>query len=454
MNFKTELNIPDKIDLGDDLSNLEPSHIENQVNNSSFFLARDLLTQKQYPQLVSLFRSMILYFKKEGFNDFLPDFEYIDFFENCISVNDSYPLFILSIRLLGILFIEPHFIEYLFEFPAANDLMNHIATIFTTTQNDKIQILILQLFINLSGGNSNERDIALSHLHFSIVFDLLSIQFSEKIQYYSFRYIHNCCRFPIDIETGKQIMYRTSLILLSLSPASRIEFNYVLKYLSEHLLVDWYKSMEKLQLIEYIYNCFVVDNGHLAISAFHVVFRLMEYGRPLELHCDYFIQLISSGEVLNINTACWAIENLIKFDKNSPQLAKLFMDNNIIQLILGIFENLSFECRQSAVFALSAFAKCGLIEYLNLFIETDFIQEFLDFFSINADYSLKVEMLKALDVVFAKAVKIGKIEIAREKFFQNEGDVIFESLADDVDDEKGNLANRASRFLISYIYDN
>ena len=331
--------------------------------------------------------------------------------------------------------------------------MNHLATIFTTTQNDKIQILILQLFINLSGSNSNQRDIALSHLHFSIIFDLLSIQFSEKIQYYCFRYIHNCCRFPIDIETGKQIMNHTSIILPSLSPASKIEFNYILKYLSEYLLVDWYKSMEKLQLIEYIYNCFVVDNGNLAISAFHVVFKLMEYGRPLELHCDYFIQLISSGETLNINTACWAIENLIKFDKNSPQLAKLFMDSNIIQLILEIFENLSFECRQSAAFALSAFAKCGLIEYLDLFIETDFIQEFLDFFSINADYSLKVEMVKALDVVFAKAVKIGKIEIAREKFFQNEGGVIFESLADDVDDEKGNLANRASRFLISYIYD-
>lgn len=414
-----------------------------------------LLQESNYKELISNLKKMRRFCTNSMISQFPLKYDFIIFLSDCISVNDPIDVMLETLKLLKKLFIQPLFIDYFYNSISGEALLSQISSLLTQYQNFEIYTLVLENFINFSGGTIQERDISLKYMTIDTLFSILkSEEIDPLIKYYASRIIHNYCRQDIDLQIGIQIMVEINEIWhTNISDDVKIELNWSINHLGSSLKIDWIKTIKKYQMFDNFFEGLVYDNPNLTIISLYIIFQIIEdWNEPLKIDFNYIQSLLSDLDNKdNISIGCFCVRHLIKLDQSKALLAKDLIDFGIFDQILNIYQNGPFECKMDAMFAFCAFAESDLTERFDIFFENNFISLFLEFFMGLADFDLKIEMVNALILIFEKAKRRNLLDNVKSEFLENDGQDIFEDLKDDENDVDGELATKIDIFLSDFI---
>lgn len=423
----------------------------------TFNTIHSLLKERNYQELILNLKQMRIFCKNSNISEFPENYDFILFLSDCISITDPEKVMIGALKLLKKLFVQSFFVECFNKSPSNEILLSQLSSLFTQDQNSEILVHIFEIFINLSGGTIQERDLAIQYIPFDTLFQILESEDKDQnIKYYASRLIHNYCRQEIDVETGKRVMIEYCQIFhKNISTNVKIELNWTINHLGSSMKIDWIKTIKRNEMFPLFFEGLVNDNPNLAISSLYIIFQIIEdWKEPLRIEPQYIDSLLSdSNNNENIMIGCYCVRHLIKLQENKALIAKELIKFGIFDKIMNVYQISSFQCKEDAMFALCAFAESDLTENFGIFFENNFVTLFLDFFMAPIVFELKIEMINSLFTIFQKARINGSDDLEKIKFefLQNDGIEIFESLKDDENDIDGELATKVDMFLSEYI---
>lgn len=318
------------------------------------------------------------------------------------------------------------------------DLIDYLVKFLGNDNN--LEEEALKCICNISGGTVEERNHVINTLNFDVFNKLILNSFSNR--FYYCRILRNICLYKIGEDYCKYILILISKLYSSCCIKSQIELLWSIFHLKDYYSA-WNSSIEELNLLTFFKLCLNINYPELTRISLNCIFHyIQESNTEMFIDFNFFFDLIKSDSLDNKLIGFWGIDEIITIDDKYVQV---FLNLNILNIILDMFQNSDFDTKSEAIYLLCTFIISH--EILNFVINNDIISELVHFLEISDDKDLVLHILQAIYSIFSYSSTKFEFEFILSCIQETGISLIQELSLDDNED----IASCSSIILSNYI---